>query len=168
MHVTGVHVDPTSSAHVLLLEEQAEAKRKLPIWIGPAEARSIALQLEEVPMPRPNTHDLIKNVLAGLEVSIQRVTVTELRGGTYFAEIALEGIVGRVAIDSRPSDAIAIAVRTGTPIFATDLVLRQAGRERGEEAFDIDWKPPADRGGSPPEQLGGLPRIAQNPGASAQ
>jgi len=101
---------------VLVLEE-AQGPRWLPIWIGTAEARSIALNIEERSSPRPNSHDLTRNVIDGLEGEVTRVVVTELRGGTYYAVLTLRARAGEVEIDSRPSDAIAIALRAGAPIF---------------------------------------------------
>jgi bifunctional DNase/RNase len=141
MQVEGVSIDARTSSPVLLLQEKDGARRALPIWIGSHEARSIALEMEEVPVPRPNTHDLIKNVLNGLGAKIDRVVVTELREGTYYAEIELT-LAGRsVSVDSRPSDAIAVALRTKAPVFATDRVLRQAGRLTDDDALDVRWAP---------------------------
>ena len=100
-----------------LVLEEAQGPRWLPIWIGTAEARSIALNIEERSSPRPNSHDLTRNVIDGLEGEVTRVVVTELRGGTYYAVLTLRARAGEVEIDSRPSDAIAIALRAGAPIF---------------------------------------------------
>jgi bifunctional DNase/RNase len=141
MQVEGVSIDVRTSSHVLLLQEESGARRKLPIWIGGHEARSIALEMEDVRVPRPNTHDLVKNVLNGLGAKLDRVVVTELRGGTYYAEIELDLHGRSISIDSRPSDAIAVALRTGAPVFATDRVLRQAGRLAAEGALDVRWSP---------------------------
>lgn len=127
VHVKSVRLDPETSAPVVLLEEDDGARRRLPIWIGYYEAQSIALGLDEdFQAPRPNTHDLIKNLVDGMKGRLERVVITELRNGTYFAVIDVQIDDRRVHIDSRPSDAIAVALRTGTPLFATDEVLRQA------------------------------------------
>lgn len=144
MHVESLTVDPRTSSPVVLLEELEGEKRKLPIWIGVPEARSIAIAMERVAMPRPNTHDLIKSLLDGIEAEIERVVITELRESTYFAviEIAIDGRT--LSIDSRPSDAIAVAIRTGSPLFATAEVLRQAEENvQGGDAVDIDFAPDA-------------------------
>ncbi len=101
---------------VVILEEQ-NGPRWLPIWIGPAEARSIAIEMEDQTSPRPNTHDLAKRVIDGLHGEVVRVVVTELRNATYFATLALRVRGDVVVIDSRPSDAIAIALRVEAPIF---------------------------------------------------
>jgi bifunctional DNase/RNase len=148
MQVEGVTIDPSTSSPVLLLQERDGERRTLPIWIGSHEARSIALEMEAVRVPRPNTHDLIKNVLNGLGAQIERVVVTELRDGTYYAEIEL-GLAGRtVSVDSRPSDAIAVALRTHAPVYATERVLSQADRLEAGEALDVNWSP--GRRGAPP------------------
>ncbi len=115
-----VRVDRVAVDHhnvpVLVLEEEG-GSRWLPIWIGTAEARSIALEIEERSSPRPNTHDLARAVIQGLQGEVQRVVVTELRGGTYFATLTLRLRDQTIEIDSRPSDAIAIALRAEAPIF---------------------------------------------------
>jgi bifunctional DNase/RNase len=107
---------------VVVLEEE-DGPRWLPIWIGTAEARSIALEMEEKPALRPNTHDLAKRLILGLEGELVRVVVTELRNGTYFATIVLRSRNGTVDIDARPSDAIAIALRADAPIFVRASLL---------------------------------------------
>jgi bifunctional DNase/RNase len=138
MHVKSVQIDPRTHTPVVLLEEDEGDRRSLPIWIGIYEAQSIALGLDKVAGPRPNTHDLIKNLLDGVHGSIQRVVITELRDGTYFAEIVVEISGQQVRIDSRPSDAIAVSLRTGTPVFATDEVLDSSQVEReGGPALEI-------------------------------
>jgi bifunctional DNase/RNase len=150
VHVASVAIDPRTSSHVVLLQENEGARRKLPIWIGPFEAQSIALAMEQVQVPRPNTHDLIKNLIDGVRAEIERVVITELRDNTYYAviEIALNG--RRVAVDSRPSDAIAVAIRMGAPVYATAEVLGRSEEPLEEgEALDIDWTPPQKRSRSP-------------------
>jgi bifunctional DNase/RNase len=110
---------------VVLLEEK-EGSRWLAIWIGSAEAQSIAISIEEIASPRPNTHDLARNVIAGLHGELERVVVTDLRDGTYYATLAIRAAGDRrVEIDARPSDAIAIALRTGAPIFVRDHLLER-------------------------------------------
>jgi bifunctional DNase/RNase len=104
---------------VVLLEEK-DGTRWLPIWIGSAEAQSIAMWIEEAPSPRPNSHDLARTVIDRLHGKVERVVVTDLRGSTYYATLTIESNGDPVEIDARPSDAIAIALRTGAPIFVRD------------------------------------------------
>jgi bifunctional DNase/RNase len=109
---------------VLLREREGE--RYLPIWIGAAEAAAIALSLQGVVTPRPMTHDLLKNILEDLAIEVQRIVVTELRDSTFYATIELKRQGENFEISSRPSDAIALAVRMATPIFASEDVLSEA------------------------------------------
>lgn len=125
---------------VLVLEEEG-GPRLLPIWIGTAEARSIAVQIEARTPPRPNTHDLARRLIQGLHGEVVRVVVTELRGGTYYALITLRSGSDVVDIDSRPSDAIAIALRAGAPIYVRAALFDSAGElpeepERGDEGTE--------------------------------
>ncbi len=111
---------------VVILQETA-GTRQLPIWIGFAEARSIAVEMEEgFEAPRPNTHDLAKRVIQGLDGEVERVVVTELRNSTYYAVLMLRVQGNSVAIDARPSDAIAIALRMGAPIFVREPLFELA------------------------------------------
>ncbi len=123
--VKTVTLDPESKAPVVILETVGD-KRLLPIWIDMPEARAIALELEQIAPPRPLTHDLIRNLLNGLGVKLQRVTVSDLRNNTYFALLSLEFRGQTLEIDSRPSDAIAVALRMKAPIYATAEVLAKA------------------------------------------
>jgi len=113
---------------VILLGERG-GSRTLPIWIGLSEARSIAAHLERIELPRPNTHDLAKRLLEGVGARVERVVVTELRDRTYYGVIVLDGPDGRVEIDCRPSDAIALALRSHAPIFVRTALFEEAGRE---------------------------------------
>jgi bifunctional DNase/RNase len=125
MELTGVRVElPTNQPIVLLRERGGE--RYLPIWIGAAEAAAIALSLQGVVTPRPMTHDLLKNILEDLTVEVQRIVVTELRDSTFYATIALQRGTDGFEVSSRPSDAIALAVRMAVPIFAEEGVLEEA------------------------------------------
>ena len=118
---------PPSKGYAVLLQEK-EGTRSLPIIVGSSEAQAIALYLEGVDMPRPMTHDLLINVLEILESEINRVSIARMDNGTFFAEIELTNAqVGEIVIDSRPSDAIAIALRTLTPIYVSDEVMDRAG-----------------------------------------
>lgn len=129
-------------APVLVLEER-DGSRWLPIWIGTAEAHSIALQIEERTSPRPNTHDLAQRVIRGLEGTVERVVVTDLKRGTYFAVLSLRTGDRVVEIDSRPSDAIAIALRTGAPVFVRARLFAETANEP---------EPPVPEGEAQPER----------------
>ena len=110
---------------VVLLEEKG-GSRWLPIWIGSAEAQSIAISIEELDSPRPNSHDLARSVIDGLHGKLERVVVTDLRESTYYATLTIRSGSQRVEIDARPSDAIAIALRSGAPIFVRDHLFEHA------------------------------------------
>jgi uncharacterized protein len=125
MELTGVRVElPTNQPIVLLRERSGE--RYLPIWIGAAEAAAIALSLQGVVTPRPMTHDLLKTILEDLSVEVQRIIVTELRDSTFYASIQMQKGTDALEVSSRPSDAIALAVRMSVPIFANEDVLEEA------------------------------------------
>lgn len=127
MKVKRVVLDPsakTPTAVVIL--ENAREKKLIPIWIGSDEATSIALELENVAIPRPNTHDLIRNILQGIGATLQRITITDLRNNVYYASIALKVKTQEFQIDSRPSDAIAVALRMKAPIYVSTQVLAKA------------------------------------------
>ena len=125
MKVKRVVLDPYSKTPVVILEGAREHKA-LPIWIGGEEASSIALELEKLSAPRPNTHDLIRNILNGLGAAVERITITDLRSNVYYASIAVHLKGQEYQIDSRPSDAIAVALRMKAPIYATAKVLAMA------------------------------------------
>ena len=125
MDLAGVRVElPTNQPIVLLKEKDGE--RYLPIWIGAAEAAAIALSLQGVVTPRPMTHDLLKNILDDLGVTVHRIVVTELREGTFYAQLDMRRNGTSYEVSSRPSDAIALAVRMSVPIFANEEVLAEA------------------------------------------
>jgi bifunctional DNase/RNase len=129
MVVESVRVHMLSSQHVVILK-QSERDRYLPIWIGPSEANAIAMRLQGLSAERPLTHDLLVSVLAGLGASISRVVVTHVIDGTFHARLYLENASGDESeVDSRTSDAIAVAVRTGSPIYVDERVLDEAGVE---------------------------------------
>ena len=125
MEIKGLMLDPASKAPIVLLHD-ATTNAFLPIWIGVFEANAIALSIEGVAPPRPMTHDLLYQVMQRLGVVVERVTISELRESTFYAIISLESPSGRQEIDSRPSDAIALALRAGAPIFAHRAVLDSA------------------------------------------
>lgn len=113
---------------VVILREQEGQRRLLPIFIGTPEAQAIALAMQRIETPRPMTHDLMRNLLEEVGVRVERVVVTELREGTFYADILVRTKDEVRAVSSRPSDAIALAIRIGTPIFAEEEVLDEAGR----------------------------------------
>ncbi len=127
VQLRAVRVDLQSNTPVLLLQETEGEGRTLPIFIGSPEATAIAYALQGVDMPRPMTHDLMKDMLETLEVEVERVVITELRGTTYFAELHLLREGTRTLVSSRPSDAVAIAVRTETPLFVSDELMESEG-----------------------------------------
>ena len=125
MKVRGLALDPVSNMPIIILRDE-EDKRSLPIWVGIFEANAIALELEKIPTPRPMTHDLIKNILETIEARLLKIVVTDLRENTFFAELHLQVGDGEVTVDSRPSDAIALALRVAAPIFVDEEVVRKA------------------------------------------
>jgi bifunctional DNase/RNase len=135
MELLGVRLELPANAPVVLLKEQV-GERVLPIYIGPEEAKAIAMSLEGVATPRPMTHDLLRDTLTALGAELQRVTVTALRDRTFYAELELR-IDGRtVRVSSRPSDGIALAVRVAAPIYAAEAVLDEAASAPEEERTD--------------------------------
>jgi bifunctional DNase/RNase len=135
MELVGVRVELPTNTPIVLLREIEGERRMLPIFIGPPEATAIAFALEQVPTPRPMTHDLLRNLLDGLEVSLERIVVTDLQDSTFFAELHLVQNGETHLLSSRPSDAIALAARTGSPIFAEEAVLEEVGYAVREEAL---------------------------------
>ena len=125
MTIKGLMVDPVTNMPIILLRD-AEGQKVLPIWVGIYEANAIALQIENVSTPRPMTHDLLKNVINDLKASVRKIVVSDLKDNTFFALIYLDVSGETVAIDARPSDAIALALRTRAPIFVEDTVIDNA------------------------------------------
>jgi hypothetical protein len=125
MTIRGLLMDPVTQTPIVILKDVG-GESVLPIWVGVYEANAIALEMEKVSTPRPMTHDLIKNVLTGLETSVHKVVVTELREDTFFAVIWLERGGEVISIDSRPSDALALALRVDCPIFVDETVLKNS------------------------------------------
>ena len=125
MKIRGLMMDPVTNMPIVILKD-ANGNSILPIWVGVYEANAIALEIEKVQTPRPMTHDLIKNVLLGLNAVVKKVVVTELRDDTFYALIWLERNGSTLTIDSRPSDALALALRTDAPIFVEEEVLNSS------------------------------------------
>lgn len=125
MTIKGLMVDPITNMPIIILRDK-DGQRVLPIWVGIFEANAIALQIENVSTPRPMTHDLLKNVIQDLKAAVQKVVVCDLRENTFYALIYL-GVNGdTIAVDARPSDAIALALRARAPIFVEDSVIDNA------------------------------------------
>lgn len=127
VRLRAVRVDLQSNTPVLLLQESEGLGRTLPIFIGAPEATAIAFALQGMDTPRPMTHDLIRDLLDAVGSEVVRVVITELRTSTYYAEIVLRHGGGEVPVSSRPSDAVALAVRTGTPLFVADDLMDAEG-----------------------------------------
>ncbi|MCX7822567.1 MAG: bifunctional nuclease family protein [Syntrophobacterales bacterium] len=142
MTVSELVVDTQSNTPVVVLREKG-GNRMLPIWIGIMEATAIAMELEEVRFPRPMTHDLMKNLLDHLNVRVSRVEVCDLRDNTYYALIHLRTGEWESAVDARPSDAIALALRTKSPIYVADKVLKKS--IQSDEAIKTVLVDPEDR-----------------------
>ena len=139
MKIRGLMMDPVTNMPIVILKD-VRGEAVLPIWVGIYEANAIALEIEKVSTPRPMTHDLIKNLLVGLDTHVHKVVVSELRDDTFFAVIWLERDGRVISVDSRPSDALALALRLDCPIFVEDQVLKSskqastsADRVSGEE-----------------------------------
>ena len=125
MTIKGLMVDPITNMPIIILRD-SEGQRVLPIWVGVFEANAIALQIENVEPPRPMTHDLLRNVISDLRGEVEKVVVCDLKGNTFYALIYVRIGDESVAVDARPSDAIALALRAGVPIFAEESVVEGA------------------------------------------
>jgi bifunctional DNase/RNase len=128
MSIKGLMLDPVSNSPIVVLKDDDD-KFFLPIWVGIFEANAIALQLENITTPRPMTHDLLRNLIAELNARVIRIVINDLRDSTFFAQIRLAvgaGLDRTLEVDARPSDAIALALRTEAPIFVAQSVLDQA------------------------------------------
>ena len=132
VELVGVRIELPSNTPIVLLREHG-SDRYLPIWIGTGEATAIALAIEGVEPQRPLTHDLLASVVSGLEASVDRVVVTRLSEGIYYADLVLQHNGGEIIVSSRPSDAIALAARTDAPISVFPEVLEEAGVEIRDE-----------------------------------
>lgn len=125
LQLVGVRVELPTNQPIVLLKER-DGERYLPIWIGAVEATAIAFGMQGFVTARPMTHDLMRDLLKGLAVDVQRILITELKEGTFYAEIEMNTNGSKVSISSRPSDAIALAVRLNVPIFANESVMEEA------------------------------------------
>jgi bifunctional DNase/RNase len=136
MKVKGLALDPLSNMPLLILGDE-EDKRSLPIWVGLFEAEAIALELEKISPPRPMTHDLIERILESLEARVQKIVVSDVRDNTFYAVIHLRRGRAEITVDARPSDAIALALRVGAPIFVEEEVVRKARTVEGAKETEI-------------------------------
>ena len=139
MSIKGLMLDPVSNSPIVVLKDDDE-KFFLPIWVGIYEANAIALQLENVTTPRPMTHDLLRNMISELNGQVTRVVINDLRDSTFFAQIRLNVGAKTLEVDARPSDAIALALRTEAPIYVAQSVLDQAQTITPEGGEDQDEK----------------------------
>ena len=138
MNIKGLMVDPVTSMPIVILRDK-EGQKVLPIWVGIFEANAIALQIENVTPPRPMTHDLLKNVINDLKASVQKVVVCDLKDNTFYALVYIDVNGDTVAVDARPSDAIALALRARAPIFVEESVIDNAKPfDPGGEKPDTD------------------------------
>jgi bifunctional DNase/RNase len=127
MKVTGLTIDPFTNMPIIILKD-LEEKTALPIWIGLIEASAIATELEKIQLARPMTHDLIRNMLKELSVSVDRIEINDLADNTFYASLFLTGAGRELILDSRPSDAIALALRTNAPIYVDQRVMEKSRR----------------------------------------
>ena len=125
MTIKGLMVDPVTNMPIVILRDE-DGQRALPIWVGPVEANAIALQIENVAPPRPMTHDLLRNLLHELGAQLVRVVIADLRESTFYAYLELRRGEETLFVDARPSDALALSLRTKAPIFVDNLVLESA------------------------------------------
>jgi hypothetical protein len=125
MTIKGLMVDPITNMPIIILRDR-DGQRVLPIWVGVFEANAIALQIENIQTPRPMTHDLLRNVIQDLQAAVEKIVVCDLKDNTFYARIHLQTPGGPVAIDARPSDAIALALRTRAPILVDATVIDHA------------------------------------------
>jgi bifunctional DNase/RNase len=154
VRLRAVRVDLQSNTPVLLLQESDGLGRTLPIFIGAPEATAIAFALQGMDTPRPMTHDLIRDLLEALEADVVRVVVTELKSATYFAEIVLRAGDRELAVSSRPSDAVAVAVRTATPLFVADDLMDAEGIMLAVDEEDDDESGAEEETTNPEELVG--------------
>ncbi|MSP63240.1 MAG: bifunctional nuclease family protein [Myxococcales bacterium] len=142
MKVSQLTIDPLTNMPILILED-ARGKESVPIWIGVVEASAIASELEKIQLARPMTHDLLKTILGECGVKVARVEIRDLRDGTFYASIFLDRSLGEplVEVDARPSDAIALAMRTGAPIRVARKVIEEARKLDGNPAGQPSFEP---------------------------
>jgi bifunctional DNase/RNase len=153
MKIKGLMIDPVSNMPIIILKDSS-GDTILPIWVGVFEANAIAMELEKIVAPRPMTHDLLRNVIEGLQAKVERIVITDLKENTFFAMIHVTRNGQQLAIDSRPSDAMALALRSEVPILVEETVLEKSsvsGDESGSDETERlrKWLEEVD-----PEELG--------------
>jgi len=153
--IIGLSTSPSSGGAYALVLGEVEGNRRLPIIIGAFEAQAIALELEKIQPPRPMTHDLLRDTFDSLEVDVREVVIDELREGTFFAKIRYQHNGSRQQLDSRPSDAVALAVRVDVPIYVAPTVLEEAGIVAEEEGSGVSSLAQQTEGPSSSEETGG-------------
>ena len=151
--VESIRVSLVTQARVVILKE-VEGERHLPIWIGPFEAEAIAMELQSIPSTRPLPYDLLRSVIGELGAEVQRILITEISNDVFYARIVLDTNGTSVEIDSRPSDAIALAVRVKVPIFVDDSVMDRAGVRLDEDEDDDSDEPVREGAPISEERLG--------------
>jgi bifunctional DNase/RNase len=153
--VARLGLDSASNTYVVILQEK-DGERVLPIWIGQPEAESIVMEMNDIHPPRPLTHDLCKRLITGLGGSLRRVNITRVQDNTYFAELHIYRGEEVFHVDARPSDSIALALRLAAPIYAPESLLTTLQVEEGEEAEELDFsmeeEPGTAAAGGNPEQ----------------
>lgn len=142
MMIRTLTTDPITNTPIVVLRESSPPDgadpRMLPIWVGVNEANAILLQLENVVTPRPMTHDLLKSIISDLQCEVERVVVCDLREDTFYAKIDIRSPQGTVTIDARPSDAIALSLRTGSPVYVEETVIQSAkGVDAEHDSVDV-------------------------------
>lgn len=125
MFIKGLMIDPITNMPIVILRDEG-GERTLPIWVGPVEANAIALQVENIEPPRPMTHDLLRAVMEDLGAALSRVVISDLRDGTYYAYLELDRRGEVMLVDARPSDALALSLRSRAPVFVDSLVMERA------------------------------------------
>ncbi len=135
MKIKGLMIDPVSNMPIIILR-QVDSEMVLPIWVGIFEANAIAMQIEKIQSPRPMTHDLLCNVITDLRAKVEKVVITDLKDNTFFAMIHLVRDSERLAVDARPSDAMAIALRVNAPILVEESVIQRSSVSGDDRAID--------------------------------
>jgi uncharacterized protein len=148
--VASLGLDRTTNTPVVILREKG-GTRVLPIWIGPAEASAIAMEMQGMKAARPLTHDLMKTIIVGLGGDLRRVVISQVKENTYYAELLIRREDHVFQVDARPSDSIALALRLSAPIFTSDTLLDQSGVELEEPTDPTDPDAPTDPAGPRPE-----------------
>lgn len=153
MKIKGLMIDPITQMPIIILRDP-KSNAVLPIWVGIFEANAIALQIEKISTPRPMTHDLLRNIIGKLKAEVKRIVVHDLKENTFYARVFIQADGGMIEIDSRPSDAIALALRTGSPIFVDKKVIEKAKntdltKDAGESERLRKWLENLD-----PEEMG--------------